>query len=154
MDIVGDGPLRPEIEAEIGRLGLGDRVSLKGILPHASSLEILSRSAVLLHPSVTAADGDTEGGAPVAIIEAMAAGVPVVSTHHADIPEVATDGECGILANERDVAGLAEGLAALLGAPELRERMGRAGRARAEANHSLERQTQRLEEIYDRFVGG
>jgi colanic acid/amylovoran biosynthesis glycosyltransferase len=153
MDVVGDGPLRAEIEAEVRRLGLGERVTLKGILPHPVCLQELSKTSVLLYPSVTAADGDTEGGAPVAIIEAMAAGVPVVSSHHADIPEVATDGGCGILAEERDVEGLAEGLAALLGSRTLRGRMGQAGRVRAEENHSLATQTKRLEEIYDRILG-
>ncbi len=154
MRIVGDGPLRAEIEREIERLDLKERVVLLGMQPHPKGLEELKRATLLLYPSVTASDGDTEGGAPVALIEAMAAGVPVVSSHHADIPEVVIDGRCGILVKERDVDGLAGGLDALLASPKRRAEMGRAGRAHVEVNHNLQVQGKRLEEIYDRTIGG
>ncbi len=154
MRIVGDGPLRAEIEREIQRLGLEDRVVLLGMKPHGESLQELKKATLLLYPSVTASDEDTEGGAPVALIEAMATGVPVVSSHHADIPEIVIDGQCGILAEERDVGRLAEGLDALLKSPELHAKIGRAGRAHVEANHNLQVQGRRLEEIYDRTIGG
>ena len=150
MRMIGDGLLRGEIEAEIGRLGLGDRVMLLGMQSHKASLGELGRAAVLLYPSVTASDGDTEGGAPVGLIEAMASGVPVVSSIHADIPHVVRDGECGLLFSEKDVAGLAEGLDLLLGSAERRAEMGREGRKHVEVHHNLRRQGEHLEEIYDR----
>ncbi len=153
MRIIGDGPLRAEIEDEIRRLNLGDRVTLLGIRPRSVCLEELGRATLLLYPSVTASDGDTEGGAPVALIEAMASGLPVVSSLHADIPEVVPDGRCGLLVEERDVEGLAEGLDGLLKSPEMREAMGRAGRTHVEANHNLRVQGERLEAIYDRARG-
>ena len=115
--------------------------------------EELARATVLLYPSVTASDGDTEGGAPVALIEAMASGAPVVSSLHADIPEVVPDGRCGLLTEERDVEALAERLDALLSSPGLRAEMGRNGRAHVEANHNLSVQGSRLEDIYDRVIG-
>ena len=62
---------------------------------------------VFLAPSVTASNGDTEGGAPVAIIEMAASGMPIVSTRHCDIPSVVLDGVTGLLAAERDSEGLA-----------------------------------------------
>ena len=145
LRMIGDGPLRPQLEAEIQNLRIGTRVNMLGLLPHPGALEELSRATVLLYPSVTAADGDTEGGAPVALIEAMAMGVPVVSSLHADIPEVVIDETCGLLFPERDVAGLAEGLDAALNAPK----RNRAARAHVVARHNLEKQTQKLEAIYD-----
>ncbi len=150
--IIGDGVLRAEVEREIQRLGLRDRVALLGMLPHEACLEELGRASVLLYPSVTAADGDTEGGAPVALIEAMASGLAIVSSHHADIPTVAPDGLCALLFRERDVDGLAEGLDTLLRSGQLREKMGRAGRAHVEAAHDMLRQGRRLEAVYDRVI--
>ena len=154
MRVIGDGPLRAEIAHEIQILDLAGRVSLLGMRPHAECLEELRQATVLLYPSVTASDGDTEGGAPVGLIEAMASGLPIVSSWHADIPEVVPDGRCGLLARERDVAGLAKGLEAVLGCAQLRKSLGKAGRAHVEANHNLRQQGRRLEAIYDRVVEG
>ena len=148
--IIGDGELRTDVEREIWRLGLEDRVTLLGVLPHESCLEELARASVLLYPSVTAADGDTEGGAPVALIEAMASGLAIVSSLHADIPTVAPDRRCALLFPERNVDGLADGLDALLGSGRLREELGSAGRAHVEDAHDMRKQGGRLETLYDR----
>lgn len=149
LRMIGDGPLRPQLEAEIHKRRMSERVTMLGLLPHAAALEELRRATVLLYPSVTAADGDTEGGAPVALIEAMAMGVPIVASLHADIPEVVIDESCGLLFPERDVAGLAEGLTATLNAPN----RNRAARAHVVARHNLEKQAKKLEVIYDQVVG-
>lgn len=148
--IIGDGKLRADVEREIWRLGLEDRVDLLGVLPHESCLEELRRASVLLYPSVTAADGDTEGGAPVALIEAMASGLAIVSSLHADIPTVAPDRRCALLFPERNVDGLAEGLDALLRSGRLREELGTAGRSHVEDAHDMRKQGGRLETLYDR----
>ncbi|MDA0748413.1 MAG: glycosyltransferase, partial [bacterium] len=150
--VIGDGPLRGEIEEEIQKLGIAESVSLLGMLPHAVCTEELKRATVLLYPSVTAADGDTEGGAPVSLIEAMASGLPVVSSQHADIPFVVPEGRCGLLAKERDVDGLAEALDAVLRSEDMRGKMAWAGRRHVEAHHALVTQVGRLEEVYDRLV--
>jgi colanic acid/amylovoran biosynthesis glycosyltransferase len=149
LHIIGEGPCRDQIEAAARESRLEDRVAFLGLLDTPDYLDRLLRCHVLLYPSITAADGDTEGGAPVTVIEALASGLPVVSSLHADIPEVAPDGRCGLLAPERDVAGLAERLDALLSDPDLRRRMGEAGRRHAEAHHDAVRQGERLEAIYD-----
>ncbi len=148
--IIGDGELRSDVEREIWRLGLEDRVDLLGVLPHETCLKELGRASVLLYPSVTAADGDTEGGAPVALIEAMASGLAIVSSLHADIPTVAPDRRCALLFPERNVDGLAEGLDAVLGSGRLREELGSAGRAHVEDAHDMRKQGGRLEAYYDR----
>lgn len=150
LRMIGDGPLRGVLTAEIAALGIGEQVEMLGMLAHEAAIEELKRASVLLYPSVTASDGDTEGGAPVALIEAMAVGTPVVSSRHADIPEVAP---CGLLFEERDVDGLAEGLDALLGSESLRMEKATAGRAHVAAQHDLVRQAQKLEGIYDRMMG-
>jgi len=153
LRLVGDGPLRERIEREVVQLGLRDRASFLGMLPHGRSLEELGRATVLLYPSVTASDGDTEGGAPVGLIEAMASGLPVVSSRHADIPEVVPEGACGILADEGDVDGLAEGLDSVLRSEEKRACLSEAARRHVEENHNLAVQARELERIYDGLVG-
>src|SRR5206468_10582768 len=95
LRLIGDGELRSRIEALARELGIGDEVVFLGAQPHARFREELLRAHLFLSPSVTAADGDTEGGAPVGIIEASATGMPVVATRHADIPEVIRHGETG-----------------------------------------------------------
>jgi colanic acid/amylovoran biosynthesis glycosyltransferase len=152
LRMIGDGPLRSVLEAEVQKLGIGEQVTMLGLLPHEKALEELKRAAVLIYPSVTASDGDTEGGAPVALIEAMAMGVPVVSSLHADIPEVVANEKCGFLFAERDVDGLAEGLSALLESENKRTEMGRAGRIHVEEQHDLLKQAEKLEAIYDRVL--
>ena len=152
LRMIGDGPLRSVLEAEIKKLGIGEQVTMLGLLSHKKALEELKRAAILIYPSVTASDGDTEGGAPVALIEAMAMGVPVVSSLHADIPEVVPNEKCGFLFPERDVDGLAEGLNALLESAEKRKEMGRAGRMHVEGQHDLLKQASKLEAIYDRVA--
>ena len=78
----------------------------------ADVIQFLHWADVLLAPSVTGSDGDIEG-LPVSIIEGMAAGLPVVATHHSGIPEIVADGRSGFLVAEHDVDGLARRLAEL-----------------------------------------
>jgi colanic acid/amylovoran biosynthesis glycosyltransferase len=86
--------------------GLRDKARLLGYQPHRRLFEEAYKHHMFLSPSVTARNGDTEGGAPVSIIEMAATGMPVVSTTHCDIPEVLNYGESGWLAQERDTNGL------------------------------------------------
>jgi len=154
LRIIGDGPLRGEIVQKIRDLDLGEQVDLLGIQPYERLLEEMSRCDLFLQPSVTALDGDTEGGAPVVLIEAQASGMPVVATRHADIPEVVRDGISGFLVPERDVEALADRMAYLLGHPEGWEEMGRAGRAHVEQEYDVRVQVDRLEAWYDLVVDG
>ena len=80
LRVVGDGPERPALEAGLRRDGLGARVDLLGMLPHAQVIAELERANVFVQPSVTASNGDTEGGAPTILLEAQAVGVPLVAT--------------------------------------------------------------------------
>ncbi|MCX7907148.1 MAG: glycosyltransferase [Bacteroidetes bacterium] len=139
---------RLRIERVIRRYGLGRIMRRPGFLSHRALLEEAYRHHVFLAPSVTAHDGDSEGGAPVVLIEMAATGMPVVSTWHADIPEVIVARETGLLAPERDPEALAEQIRWLLRHPERWEAIARAARARIEAEFNAIKQGRRLAELY------
>jgi colanic acid/amylovoran biosynthesis glycosyltransferase len=148
LRILGDGPQRRLIEDSIRRRHLSQRVTLEGYVPYEGHLEALQQAHLFLAASRTAPDGDSEGGAPVALIEAQAAGLPIISTHHADIPEVVEDTVSGLLSPEFDDDALARNLEWLLEHPETWARMGQAGRARMEREFDARRQAERAEMIY------
>jgi glycosyltransferase involved in cell wall biosynthesis len=114
--------------------------------------QAMAAADVVLVPSRTAADGDEEG-TPTVIIEAGAARLPVVSTRHAGIPEQVDDGATGLLANEHDVAGLAEALAALAKDPARRAAMGEAAHAKMAREYSLDAHRAALERVYASVLG-
>jgi glycosyltransferase involved in cell wall biosynthesis len=149
--LVGDGPLRPDLERLVGRLALGSRVDLPGFLDQDDLRDRFEQAAVFCHPSVTPESGETEG-LPFSVLEAQAAGLPVVATRHAGLPEGVEDGETGILVGEGDVGGLARALGALLGNPERRETMSRAAVDHVIRKFDLRRQAARLEALYDEIL--
>ena len=146
--MIGDGPLRPAIEAEIAALGL-EGVRLLGSLTYEQYLGELAAAHAILQPSLTAADGDTEGGTPTVLIEAQAAGKPIVSTLHADIPEIVVPGKSALLVPEGDAVRLGDALAEILSAPARWAEMGAAGRSHVESEHDIRRQVERLEALYE-----
>jgi colanic acid/amylovoran biosynthesis glycosyltransferase len=145
--LAGDGPLRARLEALSVELGLSAVVRFCGWQGQDAVAALLREADLLLAPSVTAADGDTEG-TPVVLLEALASGVPVVATHHAGIPEIVAEGVHGLLAPEGDVPALAEAVRTLLDSPGLARQMGRSGREAACARHDIRRLNERLLEIY------
>jgi len=152
LRIIGDGELRDDIEGLIGELNLENHVNLLGYQPHSTFIEELGKSHIFLAPSVTAADGDSEGGAPTVLIEAQAAGLPIVSTYHADIPEVVLDKRSGFLVPERDVEALAERMNYLLKHPDIWADMGRAGREHVEENYNIRLEAEKLEGVYREVI--
>jgi colanic acid/amylovoran biosynthesis glycosyltransferase len=152
-EIVGDGPRRAEIEALVRSLDLEAVVRVHGWLDRPGVRALLDRAHVLLAPSVTAADGDQEG-IPMVLMEAMASGLPVVSTVHSGIPELVEDGVGGHLVPERDVEALAACLARLVGRPESWGPLARAARSRIEAEFDVDALNDRLVELYRRVARG
>ena len=146
-DIVGDGPLRSELEQRIKQLGAPTHVRLLGWKSHQEILTMMQASHLLLAPSVTAGDGDEEG-IPNAIKEAMAVGLPVVSTVHAGIPELVADSESGFLVTERSVDDLAERIMYLCDHPEIWPQMSRAARRKVETDFSIDRLSADLVALY------
>lgn len=114
--VAGDGPLRAQVEAEVERAGLEDRVILLGNRPDVADL--LGASDALLLASLTE-------GMPAVVIEAGIAGVPVAAYAVAGVPEVVLDGETGLLAAPGDAGGLSGKLTGLLADAGLREGLGR-----------------------------
>jgi len=145
--VVGDGPLREKLVSLAGELGLGARVVFEGALPRSAVLERMANSDLLLAPSITATSGDQEG-IPVSLMEAMAHGLPVVSTHHSGIPELVEDGVAGVLVPEGDVVALALALRQLVAGDRKRlVEMGRVGRRAVEEAHDLARLNDELERL-------
>ncbi len=128
--IVGGGPLEESLRARIAERGVGECVRLAGPQPQEEVRRLLSASALF----VLACASEPGGGMdtlPTVIAEAMAAGLPVVSTRLAGIPEMVTHGETGLLVGERDPEALAGALESLLRDPALAGRMGACGKAAA-----------------------
>ncbi len=105
VDLVGGGELRERLEAEVERLGLGERVVFHGSLPEPRVAELLDAADLFVLPSIVADDGQMEG-LPVALMEALASGLCVVTTRLSGIPEIVRDGETGLLAEPGDAASL------------------------------------------------
>jgi len=135
LELVGDGPVRAECEAFIREHRLQDSVTLHGARPHAFSLACLQRAHLFLLPSRTSSSGDQEG-LPVSILEAMAYGLPVLSTRHGGIPEAVLHGQTGVLVDEGDWRALGDALLSLAADADLRVRLGKAGHARAATHFS------------------
>jgi colanic acid/amylovoran biosynthesis glycosyltransferase len=143
---------KKEIITLIGNRNIAHRVNYLGFLPYPAFIEEAKNNHIFLSPSIHPSDGETEGGAPVALIEMSAFGMPIVSTFHCDIPEVVIDGESGFLVPEKNTDELAERLEHLINHPELWETMGRAGRKHMEAEFNILTQAKRLETIYDSLL--
>jgi colanic acid/amylovoran biosynthesis glycosyltransferase len=149
--IVGEGPEREFIEGEVRRHQLEDVVRLRGALSRSAVREELYAHDVLLAPSTTARDGDEEG-IPVILMEAMATAMPVVTTRHSGIPELVEHEVGGLLAEERDVDGLAEALQRIHDDRELGERLGRNGRRRVQEDFDVHVLNDRLERQFTDLI--
>ena len=148
LRLLGDGPQRRAIRDRIRHHRLESRVVMEGYVPYERHLAALRDAHLLLAPSRTAADGDSEGGAPVGLIEAQASGLPIVSTRHADIPEVVVAGSSGLLSPEYDLESLVRNLHWMLAHPEQWPEMGRNGRRHMEREFDAAQQVAIAEGIY------
>jgi colanic acid/amylovoran biosynthesis glycosyltransferase len=147
LDLVGDGPLRQDLEAEADRLGLTSRVRFHGDLTEQAVAKMLEQADIFVLPSVIEQSGDTEG-IPVALMEAMATGLPVVASRLTGIPELVRDGETGLKADPGDVQGLAGKLDELLADPAAATTRAISGRELVEREFSLESSSRRLTMLF------
>jgi glycosyltransferase involved in cell wall biosynthesis len=144
LDFIGDGELWPVAEQYVRDFNLGGRVRLHGPQSHAFVQQAMRDADIFLQHSLTdPATGDEEG-LPVAILEAMAHALPVISTRHAGIPEAVLDGVTGLLVEEGDSAGMADCLLSLSGEPDQRTTLGRAAWHRARDRYSWEHERHAL----------
>jgi colanic acid/amylovoran biosynthesis glycosyltransferase len=140
LNIVGDGPERRSLEARAIRSQV--RCRFFGELPQSEALKILAHSDVFCMPSF-------DEGFGMVYLEAQSLGVPVVAFDNPPMREVIVNNETGLLALDRDVAGLARHMHDLLSNETVRLEFGRRGRERVRSRFDIERQSKRLEEIYE-----
>jgi len=136
----------------IEKYNLHSRIQLLGFQPYSVLMEQAYKHHIFLSPSVSAEDGDTEGGAPVTIIEMAATGMPVVSTRHCDIPGVIIHDVTGFLAEERDVDEIYKHLIQLADHPDKWQPMLEKGRAHLETRFDAKKQGLQLAEHYQKAV--
>ncbi|PPS45895.1 glycosyltransferase [Chroococcidiopsis sp. TS-821] len=149
--IIGDGPLKQQLQQLITDLGVSDRVKLLGWKDQEEIIEILKKSHIFVAPSVTAKNGDQD--APVNVLkEAMAIGIPVISTYHGGIPELIEDNVSGFLVPERDAGAIAQKITYLLDNPQIWDSVTRAARAQVEAGYDLQKLNNELVEIYQQLL--
>jgi len=143
LEIIGTGPLRETLKAQAKHLGLEDRVRLLGAQPYEAVCRAYQRASVFALPCRVAADGDRDG-IPNVLLEAVASGVPVVSTPVSGIPELIECDRSGLLVEPNNPGMLADALDRILESPELRACLTEAARAKLEALFSLDRCSARL----------
>lgn len=146
-EIIGEGPLRSTLEAEIAHLGLGEHVALRGALHHGDVIAAYRRAAVFVLPCVVAADGDRDG-IPNVILEASALELPVISTRHSGIPEAVEHERTGLLVAPHAVDELAAAMARMIENPEERHTFGRQGRSAIADRFDVEVNVKLLYEMF------
>ena len=144
VEIAGAGPEQTDLEQKVRELGLAGRVDFLGWIEDLNS--ILARWDIFALPSL-------EEGFPLAVLEAMAAGLPVVASRVGGVPELVADGETGWLVPLRDPVALGCQLRLLLCSPENRKRMGTAAQARVQAQFSRAQMAAGFAALYDELLG-
>ena len=148
LRIAGDGPERAALVALSEAEGVADRVDFQGALPHAQTLALIRSGAIFALPCRTSATGDRDG-IPVVLMEAMAAGKPVIAGRLETIAELVEDGVGGLLVPPDDVPALTEALRRLVDDPVAGRAMGLAGRHHVTEEFSDEINWDRLEAAID-----
>jgi len=146
--MVGDGPLRETCISLVKTWGLEERVSFPGALRHEEFLPLIARACAFVQHSVTTSYGDAEG-MPNSILEASAAGLPIVSTRHAGIVDAVVHGKTGFLVEERDAVGMADAMRQLLVDKNLCKSMGENAREHVRENYDIKRHMNCLQNIVD-----
>lgn len=139
--LVGDGELQSEVQEEIKRLDLDHQVELLGFQTHDKVIDLLGQVDVLVLPSLSE-------GIPVAVMEGMASGLPIVATAVTGVPELVEHGVTGLLVPSKDSLALAEALVTLCHSPELRLQMGKAGRKKVLNEFNLQNSAKELYEVF------
>ena len=152
LTIVGDGPLRRALKKAAAAAGISDRTRFAGTVSNEEVFGVLSESDVFVMPSVIGRNGDRDG-IPNVLLEAMAAGLPVIASRISGIPEAVIDGRTGILVPERDAGAISAALQGLWGSPEQAARLGQAAAEFVRANFCAQTNANRLFEVFRRHLG-
>lgn len=149
--LVGDGPLRPQLQKQIEDLGLTDRVQLAGVRPLTEVSALLKGAAVLVAPSIISEGGDRDG-LPTILVEGMALGTPCISTQVVGIPELIRDHETGLCVPPNDAKVLADAIAEMLGNPTMARLLADNARALIESEYDVHRNTARLRDLFAQSI--
>lgn len=149
--MAGDGVLHNACKNLVKYLGIEKNVIFLGVVTPEQFRQRLSTVRAFVQHSITADNGDMEGS-PVAIMEAQAAGVPVISTLHAGIPEVVVHGASGWLVKEGDVDGMAQSMLSLLADNQLAEMLGHRGREIIQEKFLMEQHIEKLNECIEASI--
>jgi colanic acid/amylovoran biosynthesis glycosyltransferase len=147
LDYVGTGELLPAVQQFVKAFDLGSRVTLHGGQPNKEVIRLTDQADIFLQHSITDVESGDQEGLPVAILEAMAHALPVVSTRHAGIPEAVIDGLTGFLVDEGDSHSMAERIVTMAESVDLRQRMGYEAWKCANELFSWEKERGRLCEV-------
>ncbi|GAA4784198.1 glycosyltransferase [Olivibacter ginsenosidimutans] len=147
LSMVGDGPLAQEAKARAKALNIVQQVTFTGVLDRKAIIQLMSRRTyAYVQHSVTAKDGDMEG-TPNTVLEASAAGLPIVSTRHAGIKEAVIEGVTGFLVDEYDQDAMAQHMLTLAASRPLAEQMGQAARQHMVKHYDIQQQIAKLNQI-------
>jgi glycosyltransferase involved in cell wall biosynthesis len=144
--IIGGGPMQNELEKMAAELGLRDGVEFRGQMSQTELLAYYRQASLFALACEVQNDGDRDG-IPNVLVEAMAMGLPVVSTSISGIPELIESGVNGLLVPEKDPVALAEGIETFLRQPEMARRLGLAGRAKVERDFDAKRNVEQIGEL-------
>ena len=144
--MVGDGPLLECCKALTLAWGISDSVEFKGALTQDQFVPLMSQACAFVQHSVTTSCGDSEG-TPNSVLEAQAAGLPVISTRHAGIAEAVLDGDTGLLCEEYDTRSMAAAMVQFLSTPEFAREAGEAGRVHMKKAYTMSRYIGTLESL-------
>jgi len=149
--MIGDGPLWEVCKQLAQALGIDGAVRFLGSRDHVEIAGIMRKALMFVQHSMGAADGDSEG-TPVAVLEAGASGLPVVSTRHGGIPDVVIDGQTGLLVDEGDVSAMAGCMIKLIKNSELAARLGSAAREQVASEFSMQKSIDNLMRILEASI--
>ncbi|HVT44367.1 MAG TPA: glycosyltransferase family 4 protein [Thermoanaerobaculia bacterium] len=150
-DIIGGGPLGPELRHDVKELGLEDRIHFLGSCAHDEVVARMREASALVAPFVVAGDGDRDG-LPTVLLEAMAVGVPCISTAVTGIPEIICHESTGLLVPQGEAAPLADAIERLLDDDDLRMRLSREARVVIDQEFDSRRTSRAIREVFARAV--
>jgi len=142
-EVIGEGPLENELRGQIDELGLQSNVVLTGAKPQTQLRLRLAAANVFVLPSVIDPDGGMDN-LPTVIMEAMATGLPVVSTNIGGIPEMVVENKTGFLVQPGDAPAMADAIEKVITDPLLAQRLGECGYDRARTLFAIEKNVREL----------
>ena len=153
LRMIGDGELLGPCRDLAASLAIDHAVVFLGSQPHEAVRQEMQQARALVQHSITAADGDSEG-TPVSILEAGAAGLPVVSTRHAGIPDVVVEGKTGLLVDEDRTDEMAQHILALAENPGFADELGRNAAIHIRRTYTMSHSIRRLARVLEAAASG